>query len=115
MRDVESVWKTGSTEVNMAIASPTDAERVALKRIASLRAGLFLPLFVGLGEILLATQIRNELFALIAGGSGGLIVVGLGVYVSFGLRCPRCRSWIPMPSNRSRCTSCGLGLEAASE
>lgn len=98
----------------MGNASATDAEKAALKRIASLRARLVGLLLACMAVILLATQLRIGDAAVILAGGALLVMASLAVYVSCGLRCPRCASWIPLPSPRSRCTSCGLGLEAGS-
>lgn len=38
-----------------------------------------------------------------------LILLGLIAYVSFGMRCPRCATWIGIAVNR--CASCGLKFE----
>jgi hypothetical protein len=101
-------------ETSMTTASATDAERTALKRIASLRTGLLAPIFVCMAVILLSTQIHSEAAAIVLAGAALLVMLSLVVYISFRLRCPRCSSWIPLPSSRSKCTSCGLSLKAGS-
>jgi hypothetical protein len=99
----------------MTPVTPTDAERVALKRIASLRKGLAFSIFPSLMFILLATQLRNDVAAIALASSAVLVLLGLLLYASIGLRCPRCSHWIPMPTRRSKCTTCGLALETAAE
>ncbi len=99
----------------MPTATPTDTERAALKRIASLRTGLVVPVFVCFLGLLISTQASSDLPALILAGASVLLLVGLVVYASFCLRCPRCSSWIPVPSNRSRCTECGIALEISDD
>src|SRR5690606_33588501 len=99
----------------MAIASATDAELVALRRIAKVRAWLPLPLFGSLGFLLLAMMGSDSMGTIVVAGGVMITMLSLVLYVSFRLRCPRCASWIPMPSSRSRCTSCGLSLKAGCE
>jgi rRNA maturation endonuclease Nob1 len=98
----------------MAIASATDAEKTALKRIASLRKGLLAAILICLTVILLSQQIRSESAAIALAAAALFVMLSLVAYISFRLRCPRCSSWIPLPSPRSKCTSCGLNLEAGS-
>jgi hypothetical protein len=95
--------------------TPTDTEKASLKRIASVRSGLPVVLFANFAAIALASVVRDGPVGSIVAGSAVLILLGTVVYISFALRCPRCSSWIPMPSSRSKCTSCGLSLGAASE
>lgn len=71
-------------------------------------------IFLALMFILLANVIESESGSMVLAVSGLVLLVGVAGYISFGLRCPRCASWIPPPSPRSRCTSCGLALEAGS-
>jgi hypothetical protein len=96
----------------MATTTATDAEKAALKRIASLRTGLLALTFPCLAVILFSRQIRSESAAIALAAAALLVLLSLVVYVSFRLRCPRCSSWIPLPSPRSKCTSCGLSLAA---
>ena len=98
----------------MTIAGATDAEKTALKRIASLRTVLLTLTFTCLAVIVLSIPMREESSALALAGAALLVMLSLVAYISFRLKCPRCSSWIPLPSPRSKCTSCGLSLEAGS-
>ena len=62
---------------------PNPAENAALKRIASMRAGLPLVLFANLAAIASAMLLRNGLVGAILPGSAALIVLGTLAYVSF--------------------------------
>jgi hypothetical protein len=93
--------------------APTASERSALKRIASLRTGMVVALLASLCVLALSRLYPGEVAGLILNGAAVLTLLGLLVYTSFCLRCPRCSSWIPVPTSRSKCTSCGLSLEVA--
>src|SRR5690606_17264505 len=99
----------------VTIASATDAEVAALRRIAKVRAWIPLPLLGSLGFLLLAMMASDARGTIVVAGGALVTLLSLVLYVSFRLRCPRCASWIPMPSSRSKCTSCGLSLRAGSE
>jgi len=98
----------------MTTHTPTDAESAALKRIAAARAGLPIVLFANFAAVGSAGIVRDGYAGPILAGAAVLILLATLVYISFTLRCPRCSSWIPMPSSRSKCTSCGLHLGVAS-
>jgi hypothetical protein len=95
----------------MAIPGATDAEKAALKRMASLRAKFATPIIFSMAALLLIRQISNDVIAITLAIVVFLIFLSSVLYISLGLRCPRCASWIPLPAARSKCISCGLRMD----
>lgn len=93
-------------------SAPTEAETSALRKIAGLRSRLFAIAMIGLGITLWARAIPDPTAQVVLAGSAVLAIIGSALYLSFGLRCPRCSSWIPpAATSKSRCTSCGMNLQ----
>jgi uncharacterized membrane protein len=93
-------------------SAPTEAETSALGKIAALRSRLFAIAMIGLGVTLWAIAIPSPMAQVVLVGSAVLVMTGSALYLSFGLRCPRCSSWIPpAATSKSRCTSCGMNLQ----
>lgn len=93
-------------------SAPTEAETSALRRIAGLRSRLFAIAMIGLSVTLLAIAIPSPTAQVLLAGAAVLAMIGSALYLSFGLRCPRCSSWIPpAATSKSRCTSCGMNLQ----
>ena len=68
----------------------------------------------GMAVTLFARMIPNSGLQLAVAICAFLAVLGPALYLSIGLRCPRCSSWIPpAPTATSKCTSCGMKLGAA--
>src|SRR5687767_13686043 len=82
---IPKIWlQACNTRANMAIPSPTDAERVALKRIASVRVGLVFPLLASLAAILIAMRFDNGVASILLSAFAALTTLGLVGYASFG-------------------------------
>jgi hypothetical protein len=93
-------------------SAPTEAETLALKKIAGLRSWLLILVVMGAGVTLWARAIPDAAVQIVLVVCAVLIVIGAALYLSFGLRCPRCSSWIPPAATaKSRCTSCGMNLQ----
>lgn len=91
---------------------PTDQERAKVERIASWRRRLLLVPIIPLAVIGLSRLVPEEHEWLMLGlaiTAVAVLLIVLG-YASFGLRCPRCASWVGVAV--SKCASCGLKLEA---
>ena len=93
--------------------APTASEKSALKRLASLRTGMLVALLASPCVLALSRLYPGDVAGPILDGVAVLMLLGMLVYTSFCLRCPRCSSWIPVPSSRSKCMSCGLSLKVA--
>src|SRR5688572_8872847 len=95
----------------MKLAAQTEAEAAALRRIAGMRSRLLGAMLVSMAITLSARLIPNAGLQIIVATLAVLTVIGAALYLSFGLRCPRCSSWIPLATSAtSRCTSCGMSL-----
>lgn len=92
----------------------TAGQQAQLERIASRRnslgmlLGLCTPVFLVLGYFV---EKRHSLLGTAISVLAAVIGLGLLVYLSFFLRCPRCSSWIAIP----KCPSCGLKLDKPAE
>src|SRR5690348_15341386 len=90
---------------------PTEQERAAISEILSWRARLvviliFSMLSAALGRLIVT---GNGWPAVALAGAGLVVLLGAIVYVSFFLRCPRCKSWVGVAV--PKCASCGLKFE----
>ena len=94
--------------------TPTPTESAALKRIASLRSRVPGVLMVGAAIIFSSRLVEDQTVSIAIAACGVLLLLGMLLYISFGLRCPRCSRWIPAPSKNSKCVGCGLSLEGGS-
>jgi hypothetical protein len=97
-------------------SAPTEAEASALRRMGVLRSQVFAVVLTGATVPLLARIIPNAWVQVVVATCAVAAVIGAALYLSFGLRCPRCSSWVPpAPTARSRCTSCGMSLRSPDE
>jgi len=91
---------------------PTDQERTKIDRITSWRHGLmiagFIPLLL-IGVDRLIPEHASWLSVALA-VAGVAVLLGVLIYASFFLRCPRCASWVGVVV--PKCASCGLKFEA---
>lgn len=95
----------------MSRSVPSDAEASALRKIADVRSRVISTMLAGAAVTLSARLIPNVGVQVGLVACAVIAVVGCALYLSFGMRCPRCSSWIPpAPSAKSRCTSCGMNL-----
>jgi hypothetical protein len=93
---------------------PTEQERDKIDRITSWRSRLFLFLTSPMAALGISRIVPEEgIWLWLATGMAIVAVVVLLVvagYVSFGLRCPRCSSWVGVTV--PKCASCGLRFDA---
>ena len=95
----------------MNLAAQTKTEAAALQRIAGMRSRLLVVMLVGMTVTASARMIPNAGLQIAVAALAALTVIGAALYLSFGLRCPRCSSWIPLATSAtSKCTSCGMSL-----
>jgi hypothetical protein len=93
------------------LTAQTESETAALRRIAGMRSRLLVASLVGMSVTLSARLIPNAGLQIAVATLAALTVIGAALYLSFGLRCPRCSSWIPAATSAtSKCTSCGMSL-----
>jgi hypothetical protein len=87
---------------------PTARERASLKRHWALRRGLVILPFSALLFFGASRLVPEESATLLIGILVMCVLTTLGplLYVSFLLRCPRCKGWIGLGS--SICLGCGL-------
>lgn len=87
---------------------PTDKEQVSLARMFAWRGRLWLLPILPLVVLALSRVMtdRQVIGLMVLAGLAFFTLIAVVLYVSFGLRCPRCAGWIGLGS--SRCLSCGL-------
>ena len=93
----------------MKVQKPTTQERHALKRIEATN-WLSVIVVAALAGLLPAAQFLPERFSSVSAVLSILMVlgaIGVLVYRTCFLRCPRCSGWVAMP----KCVACGLTLE----
>lgn len=92
--------------------APTDDERRKLKAIQAIRQRAVLVIVALVPFLLVVSRFTPNVIIKMTLAVGA-VAAGLGIllYLSFGLRCPRCRGWISMP----KCPSCGLALERSTK
>ena len=91
---------------------PTDPEQVRIDRITAWRSRILLVLVIAFALFGVSRFLPEEREWVAIGIAAVMLVVLLGVigYVSFGLRCPRCSSWVGV--SVPKCASCGLRFDA---
>jgi hypothetical protein len=91
---------------------PTDLEQSRIDRITAWRGRMLLVLIIPFGLFWITRFLPEETESLAIGGAIVTIAVWLTVigYISFGLRCPRCSSWVGV--SVPKCASCGLRFDA---
>ena len=91
---------------------PTEQERAKINRITSWRSRVLLFSTFPLAALGISRIVPEEGMWLATGISIVAVAVMLGVagYISFGLRCPRCSSWVGIAV--PKCASCGLRFDA---
>lgn len=87
---------------------PTDREQASLARMSAWRGRMLLLPVLPLLVFVLSRILSEEhvMWMMALAGVAGATLLAVMLYVSFGLRCPRCNGWIGLGS--SRCLSCGL-------
>ena len=87
-------------------------EASALRKIVGLRSFLLAMAVLGATATVASRLIPIMAIQIGVALCAALAIMGTGVYLSFGLRCPRCSSWIPVAfTAESKCTSCGMRLQ----
>jgi hypothetical protein len=93
-------------------STPNELEASALRKIVGLRSSILAMAGLGATATVASRLIPNMAIQIAVTLCAALAVIGAGVYLSFGLRCPRCSSWIPVAfTAESKCTSCGMRLQ----
>src|SRR5690242_11307641 len=113
MRDVRrpKAWVKVPRRGNAMIGRPaTDSERAKLERINSTRISLVVLMLLCSSSVIIlhyAIPDRYETLKVFLAIALAVVVLGMLIYLSFCLRCPRCSGWIAIP----KCPACGLRLE----
>jgi uncharacterized membrane protein HdeD (DUF308 family) len=87
---------------------PTEDELRKLRSIETTRKQVVLLVTAGIPLLFLISWfIQHETASIVLAVIALLISLSGVVYISFLLRCPRCKGWISMP----KCPACGLALD----